>query len=324
MIKYILKRILWMLPVIFGVLCIVFFLSVITPGDPIDTIVGQDAPPEVRDAMREAMGLNDPVLVRFGRYVFGIVTKGDLGNSYKTGEPIVKELVHRFPTTIKLAFFSVLVAIIVAIPLGLISAIKRYSWIDNASMAVALFGVSVPQFWFGLMAILVFAVKIKIFPASGVDDWKGWILPVAMIGIGNAGNFARITRSSMLEVIRQDYVRTARAKGQNEMVITFRHCLRNALIPIVANIGNMIGISLGGAVIAESIFSIPGVGKYMLDAITARDWPAVMGGIVILALSFSIVMLVMDILYTTIDPRLKAEFKAKLKINARKRKVQEA
>ncbi|NLL45463.1 MAG: ABC transporter permease [Clostridiales bacterium] len=324
MLNYIAKRLLWMIPVVFGVICIVFILSAITPGDPVDAIVGFDAPPEVKEAMREQMGFNDPIYVQFFNYFKGIVTEGDLGTSYVSGEPVVKELMRRFPTTLTLTIASVLVAIIVAIPLGLISAVKRYSWIDNASMAVALFGVSVPQFWFGLMSLLIFSVKLGWLPASGTSNFGGWVLPVAMIGIGNAGNFARITRSSMLEVIRQDYVRTARSKGQKEIVITLKHCLRNALIPIVANIGNMIGISMGGAVVAESVFSVPGVGRFMLDAINQRDWPAVQGGIVLLALSFSVIMLVMDLLYTAIDPRLKAEFKSKLKINARKRKVQEA
>jgi len=313
-----------MIPVVLGVLCIVFILSEITPGDPVDSIVGYDAPPEVKEAARERMGLNDPIYVRFFNYVKNIVTKGDLGSSYITNEPVIKELMRRYPTTIILTFASVLVAIIVAVPLGVISAVKRYSWIDNVSMAIALFGVSVPQFWFGLMSLLIFSVKLGWLPASGVSSVLGWVLPVTMIGIGNAGNFARTTRSSMLEVISQDYVRTARAKGQKEIVVIIKHCLRNALIPIVANVGNMIGISMGGAVVAESVFSVPGVGKYMLDAINQRDWPAVQGGIVLLAISFSVIMLIMDLLYTAIDPRLKAEFKKKLKVSARKRKLQEA
>jgi len=324
MLRYIIKRLLWMIPVILGVLCIVFILSEITPGDPVDQVVGYDAPPEVREAMREEMGLNDPVIVRFFRYIGKVVTKGDLGTSYSTGKPVLQEILARFPNTLILTFASVIVALLIALPLGVISAVKQYSVIDNASMAFALFGVSIPQFWFALMTLLIFSVRLKWFPASGIDKLSGWVLPIAMIGISNVGNLARITRSSMLEVIRQDYIRTARAKGQKETAVIVKHGLRNALIPVIANVGNTIGVSLGGAVIAESIFSIPGVGKYMLDSINGRNWPAVQGGIIVLALAFSITMLVMDLLYTVIDPRLKAEFKAKNKMASRKKTVQEA
>ena len=324
MLKYIIKRLLYMIPVILGVLCIVFILSEITPGDPIDTLVGADAPIEVKEAMREKLGLNDPVYVRFANYLVKVVTKGDLGNSYTTDQPVAKELMSRFPITLKLALSAVCVALILAIPLGLVSAVKRYSWVDNISMALALFGVSIPQFWFGLMTLLIFAVRLKVLPASGISTFSGWVLPVAMIGIGNMGNIARITRSSMLDVISQDYIRTARSKGQKEWKVIVKHGLRNALIPIVANVGNTVAISMGGAVIAETIFSIPGVGKYMLDAINARNWPSVQGGLVLLAISFSVIMLILDLLYAAIDPRLKAEFKNKGKKKVSKRKVQEA
>lgn len=217
------------------------------------------------------------------------------------------------PVTVKLTLLSVFVALLIALPLGVLSAVKQYSWIDNVTMAGALFFVSIPQFWFALMLMLVFCVKLQILPASGISGISSWILPVAMIGIGNVGNLARVTRSSMLEIIRQDYMRTARAKGQKNLVVIFKHGLRNALMPVIANVGNTIGVSLGGAVVAESIFSIPGVGQYMLTAINARDWPAVQGGIIILAITFSIVMLIVDLIYTVVDPRLKTEFQAKAK-----------
>ncbi|NLV49179.1 MAG: ABC transporter permease [Clostridiales bacterium] len=324
MLKYIIKRLIWMIPVILGVLCIVFILSEITPGDPVDAVVGYDAPAEVREAMKEEMGLNKPVIVRFIIYVWKIVTRGDLGKSYASGQPVLKELLARFPNTLILTFASIIVALIIAIPLGLISAVKQYSIIDNASMALALFGVSIPQFWFALLTLLVFAVKLKWLPASGIEGFSGWVLPVAMIGIANVGNLARTTRSSMLEVVRQDYIRTARAKGQNEVVVIVIHGLRNALIPVIANVGNTIGVSLGGAIIAESIFSISGVGKYMLDSINQRNWPSVQGGIILLALAFSITMLIMDLLYTLIDPRLKSEFRSKNRIKVKKKTTREA
>ncbi len=319
MLRYIMKRLLWMIPVVVGVVCIIFFLSVITPGDPVTSLVGADAPPEVKEAMREKLGLNDPIYVQFANYTVKIITRGDFGTSYTTGQPVFSELMIRFPITLKLTLASVIVALILSVPLGVISAVKRNSWIDNASMALSLMGVSIPQFWLGLMTLLLFAVKLHWLPASGIAGISGWVLPVLMIGIGNMGNFARTTRASMLEVIQQDYIRTARAKGQTETSIIIKHGLRNALIPIVANVGNIIGISLGGAVIAESIFSLSGVGKYMLDAINARNWPSVQGGIIMLAIAFSLIMLIMDLLYAAIDPRLKTEFRSKGRLFAKRK-----
>ena len=304
MTKYIFRRLVWLIPVIFGVLTIVFILSAITPGDPVDSLLGQESTPEARDALREKLGLNQPVYVQFANYLVRIVTHGDLGTSYQTKQPVAQEMLQRIPVTLKLTFSAVIVALIIAIPLGVISAVKPYSWVDNLSMGIALFGVSIPQFWFALMGMLIFSVMLHWLPASGIKTFAGWVLPVAMIGIDNAGNFARVTRSSMLEVIKQDYIRTARAKGQKEYIVVLRHGLRNALIPVAANVGNMIGVSLGGAIIAETIFSLPGVGKYMIDAIYNRNWPAIQGGVILLALAFSIVMLLMDILYMFIDPRL--------------------
>ncbi len=304
MTKYIIRRLLWLIPVIIGVLTIVFILSAITPGDPVDALLGQESTQEERQELREKLGLDKPVFIQFVNYVVKVVTKGDLGTSYQTKQPVAQEMITRIPVTLKLTFASVLVALIIAIPLGVISSVRPYSWIDNLSMGIALFGVSIPQFWFALMGMLVFAVTLHWLPASGIKTFAGWVLPVAMIGIGNAGNFARVTRSSMLEVVKQDYIRTARAKGQKEYIVILRHGLRNALIPVAANVGNTIGVSLGGAIIAETIFSLPGVGKYMIDAIYNRNWPAIQGGVIMLALAFSIVMLLMDILYMFIDPRL--------------------
>lgn len=318
--RYILKRMLWMIPVMLGVLLIVFFLSAVAPGDPVEQILGADAPYEDKMAMRETLGLNDPFLVRYGRYLKGIVTKGDLGNSYKTGQPVFKEILSKFPNTLKLTVLAVAVALIVGIPLGVVAAVKQYSLLDNATMVFALFGVSVPQFWFALMMMLIFAVKLRWLPSITTGHGAlGWVLPVAMVGIANVGMIARTTRSSMLEVIRQDYIRTARAKGQKEGVVIFKHALRNSLIPVAATLGNTIAASLGGSIIAESIFSVNGVGLYMLNAINGRDWPAVQGGLAFLALVFSFVMLFIDLLYTLIDPRIKDEFDAKNKLAATKR-----
>ena len=320
MARYIVKRLLWMIPVILGVLLIVFALSAFTPGDPVDDIVGYEAPQEVKEAKREELGLNDPFLVRYWNYLTGIFTRGDFGTSYNTNRPVAQELAKKFPNTVKLTVLAVCVALVIGIPLGVISAVKQYSLIDNASMVFALFGVSIPQFWFALMMMLVFSVKLHWLPTMATTGGAlGWIMPVAMIGIANVGNIARTTRSSMLEVIRQDYIRTARAKGQKENVVIVKHALRNALIPVIANVGNTIGVSLGGAVVAENIFSVDGVGNYMLGAIQTRNWPSVQGGLVLLAVCFSVVMLCMDLIYTVVDPRLKDEFNAKSKMAANKR-----
>lgn len=329
MARYIGKRLLWMIPVILGVLLIVFALSAITPGDPVDDIVGFDAPVEVKEAKREELGLNDPFLVRYWRYLVGIVTRGDFGTSYTTKRPVAQEIFKKFPNTVRLTVLAVLVALVIGIPLGVISAVKQYSLIDNASMVLALIGVSIPQFWFALMMMLVFSVKLHWLPTiTSSGGALGWIMPVAMLGIANVGNIARTTRSSMLEVIRQDYIRTARAKGQKENVVIVKHGLRNALIPVIANVGNTIGVSLGGSVVAENIFSVDGVGNYMLGAIQQRNWPSVQGGLMLLAVCFSVVMLCMDLIYTVVDPRLKDEFNAKSKmaknIKAAKKKAKQA
>lgn len=329
MARYIGKRLLWMIPVILGVLLIVFALSAITPGDPVDDIVGFDAPVEVKEAKREELGLNDPFLVRYWRYLVGIVTRGDFGTSYTTRRPVAQEIFKKFPNTVRLTVLAVLVALVIGIPLGVISAVKQYSLIDNASMVLALIGVSIPQFWFALMMMLVFSVRLHWLPTiTSSGGALGWIMPVAMLGIANVGNIARTTRSSMLEVIRQDYIRTARAKGQKENVVIVKHGLRNALIPVIANVGNTIGVSLGGSVVAENIFSVDGVGNYMLGAIQQRNWPSVQGGLMLLAVCFSVVMLCMDLIYTVVDPRLKDEFNAKSKmaknIKAAKKKAKEA
>jgi len=318
--RYIIRRLLWMIPVILGVLLIVFALSAIAPGDPVDSIVGYDAPEEVREAKRQELGLNDPFILRYGRYVIGVFTKGDFGTSYTTKQPVLGEILSRFPNTLKLTFFAVLVALIIGIPLGVIAAVKQYSAIDNATMVFALFGVSVPQFWFALMMMYIFSIKLNWLPPITANSGAaGWVLPVAMIGIANVGMIARTTRSSMLEVIRQDYIRTARAKGQKESKVIFKHALRNSLIPVVATLGNTLASSLGGSVVAESIFAVNGVGLYMLNSIDNRNWPSVAGGLLFLAIVFSFVMLFIDILYTVIDPRLKDEFNAKNKMAANKR-----
>lgn len=307
--KYIFKRLLMMIPVLFGVLLIVFILNHITPGDPARQLVGDSASLADVEAMREKLGLNKPLYEQFGSYIWNLLARGDLGTSYQSKQPVAKEIMQRFPTTILLAVVSVILSVGIGIPTGVLSAIRQYSWIDKLSRALALLGVSMPNFWQGLMNILLFSVYLGWLPASGFYGWQYWILPAVTIGTSSAATITRMTRSSMLEVIRQDYIRTARAKGQSERVITIHHALKNALIPIITIIGIQFGGLLGGAVLTETVFAIPGLGKFMVDAIKARNYPVVQGGVLILAFVFSFVNLIIDILYAFVDPRIKSQYK---------------
>lgn len=307
--RYILRRLLMMVPVLLGVLVIVFTMNHITPGDPARQLAGETASTEAIEALREELGLNQPLLVQFKDYVVKLVTKGDLGISYQTRQPVLDEIMARFPTTFLLALVSMVFSVGIGVPVGIISATRQYSWIDNTSMVVALVGVSMPNFWQGLMNILIFSVYLQWLPATGFYGWKYWILPALTIGTSSAATIARMTRSSMLEVVRQDYIRTARAKGQTERKIVIRHALKNALIPIITVIGIQFGSLLGGAVLTETVFAIPGLGKFMVDAIKARNYPVVQGGVLFLAVVFSFVNLLVDILYAYIDPRIKSIYR---------------
>lgn len=302
--KYILKRLLQMIPVLLGVTLIVFTLMYITPSNPAHMILGDTATPEQIEKLEEELGLNQPFLVRFFDYVVGIVTRFDFGDSWFSGEPIVDELLDRFPKTALLAGMSVMLSVAIGVTCGVIAATKQYSIFDNAATTVSLLGVSMPSFWLALMLGLIFGVKLKILPVSGSYGPEYWILPVLTLGTGGAASIMRMTRSSMLEVIRMDYIRTARAKGQAERVVTTRHALKNALIPVVTVIGIQFGNLLGGSVLVESVFAIPGLGKYGVEAIKQRDLPAVLGSVLFLAMTFSFVNLLTDILYSYIDPRI--------------------
>lgn len=309
MLKYILKRLLLLIPVLLGVTFIIFMLLSVTTGDPAQVILGEGATEDNVAALRTEMGLDDPLVVRFGKFILNFATKGDLGKSYTNNEPVRQLISQRFPNTLKLALCSVAVSVIFGLMFGIISAVKPYSLIDNISMTLALIGVSMPRFWQGLLFILLFSIKLNWLPSSGLTSIKHMILPAFTIGISSMAELARMTRSTMLEVIGQDYVTTARAKGLKEFVVITRHALKNALIPIITVVGINFGVLLGGAVVVESIFSIPGVGKLMLDAIKARNYPVVQGGVLYIAFAFCIVNLVVDILYTFADPRVKSKYR---------------
>jgi peptide/nickel transport system permease protein len=309
MIKYILKRILSLIPVLLGVTFIVFTLLHLTPGDPARMVLGDQASQQAVDELRDEMGLDDPFLLQFGNYVYKAVVQQDIGDSYITKRPVTEEIMNVFPTTLKLASLSMIFAIIIGIPFGIISAIKQYSVFDSTVMVLALIGISMPVFWLGLLLILFFSVKLHWLPSSGFYSFKHMILPAVTLGAQSVAIITRMTRSSMLEVIRQDYIRTVRAKGQKERVVIIKHALGNALIPIITITGLQFGILLGGAVLTEAIFSIPGVGRLMVESIKMRDYPIVQGGVLYIAIAFSAVNLLVDILYAYVDPRIKAQFK---------------
>ena len=305
MVRYIIKRILALIPVLLGVSFIVFSLLTLSEGDPARMIVGEMADEAVLEAVREELGLNDPFLVQYFNYIRRIVFEGDLGTSFQRRTPVIEEILRVFPNTLRLASLAVVVAVVVGVSFGIISAIKQYSILDNVISVVALLGVSMPIFWVGMLMILLFSVRLSWLPSSGFDSWRAMIMPVIALAAQSIAVLARMTRSTMLEVIRQDYIDTARAKGQSERVIIFRHALKNALIPIVTLVGLQFGSLLGGAILTESVFSIPGLGQLMIASIRARDIPLVQGSVLFIAVMFCVVNLVVDILYTFVDPRVK-------------------
>lgn len=308
MLKYIIRRILLLIPVMLGVATIVFSLLYFTPGDPVRNKLGTNASPVEVQKLREKMGLNDPFLLQFGRYLKNIIFKGSLGDSYITEQPVVTEISARVGSTIKLAVASTIVALALGIPLGIVSAIKQYSVFDHITMIFALIGLSMPVFWLGLLIILLFSVKLGWFPSSGFSSFKHLVLPALALGAQSVAVLTRMTRSSMLETIRQDYIRTARAKGQKEKIVVFKHALGNSLIPVITVVGIQFGQLMGGAVMTEIIFSIPGIGRLMIDSIKLRDAPVVLGCVLFVAVTFAIVNLIVDILYTYVDPRIKTQY----------------
>ncbi len=308
MLKYTVKRLILLIPVILCVALLIFVIMSFTPGDPAVIILGENATPEQIAALHEKLGLDDPMLVRFFNYIKGIVTRFDFGTSYTNGREVKQEILQRFGFTLKIASFSMVFSLGIGIPLGIIAALNRNTWKDNLSMSVALVGVSMPTFWFGLMLSIVFALKLRWLPPSGVGGIEHYIMPCLAVSMPGIAGMARQTRSSMLEVIRADYITTARAKGQTERVITFRHALRNALIPVVTQAGAIFGLLMCGTLVAETVFTIPGLGTYMVTAIKSRDYPAIQGAVIMVSIAFSVVMLLVDLLYALVDPRIRAQF----------------
>ena len=307
MAKYFIKRVLLMLPVILGVVILVFTLMQLTPGDPAQVILGSTASDAEINQLRESMGLNDPYIVQLGRYLYNTFIKLDFGVSYITKIPISVELVERFPKTLVFAVSGMVLSLLVGIPLGVNAAVKQNSFADYGSMALALVGTSMPGFWFALVLILFFAGKLQWFPAYGIGGIQYWILPIASTAVVGITTMARQMRSGMLEVIHSDYIVMAKSKGVKRNNIIYKHALPNALIPVITVASMSFGTSLGGTLIAETIFSIPGVGVYIVNAVGNRDYPVVQGGVIVLAIAFSVIMLLCDFLIATVDPRVKAQ-----------------
>ena len=311
MIRYIVKRLLLMIPVILGVTWLIFTIMYFTPGDPARIILGTDASEAEIAALQEDLGLNDGYVVRFVRYVKQVFIDFDMGESYINGRNVGEEIGLRFPYTFRVAAISVVIAVLIGLPLGIVAAVNQFTWKDNAAMMAALVGISMPGFWVGLMLSLAFALRLGWLPATGIGGPQYYILPCLSIGLSGCASIARQTRSGMLEVIRQDYVVTARAKGQVEWKVIYWHALMNALIPIITQVGTMFGIQLGGAMIAETVFSIPGIGTYMVSGIKNRDYPAIQGSVLYVAVIFGIIMLVVDLLYAFVDPRIRAQYQSR-------------
>lgn len=308
MYKYIIKRLLLTIPVLIGVIVIVFTIMALTPGEPARLILGPYAEQADIDAFNEEHDLNAPFPVRLANYIGGIVTGLDFGSSYRTGKPVFEAIMDRFPITLTLASMSIVFSAIVGISLGVISAVKQYSALDTVATITAMVFASVPFFWFGMMLILAFSLKLCILPSNGIDSWVSYILPIITLVVSGSAGLLRMTRSAMLETVRQDCIRTARAKGASERDVVVKHARKNALLPVVTSLGMSFGASLGGAVVIETVFSIPGLGTLVVDSIRDKDFPLVLACILFLAALFCLVMLLVDLVYALIDPRIKAEY----------------
>ncbi len=305
--RFVLKRVLTIIPIMLGTTFIVFSIMSFAPGDAVGMLAA-DASQEEKAALRQELGLDDPLLIQYARYIKNLLL-GDMGISYKSGAPVTEELAARIPYTALLAVVASIITIILAIPLGVIAAIRQNTFFDTSSMVFCLLGISIPPFWLGLLLILSFGVKLKMLPVSGSGSWAHLIMPAITQSVAGLATIARVTRSSMLEVIRQDYIRTARAKGIAYNQVIRRHALKNSLLPTITVAGLQVGALLSGAVVTETVFSWPGIGRFLVSSISWRDTPCVLGCVVIFVLTFSIINLIVDILYGFVDPRIKAIYK---------------
>lgn len=306
--RYIIKRLLWMIPIILCVAILVFTMMTFCPGDPTAIVLGSSATEEDLNFMREQMGLNQPFLIRLGTYLRDAFLRFDLGKSYLTKVSISDSIKEYLPRTMLLTIITMIISVGLALPLGITAATHQGRWQDTACMVFALIGISIPSFWLALLLILEFSVKHAWLPAMGIGGLEYYILPAISGSLTGVAALARQTRSSMLDVIRADYITTARAKGVSERNVITKHALKNALIPIITVIGTQFGKHLGGTMVIETIFGIPGMGQFIITGVNQRDYPVVQSGAIFLAAVFSLCMLGVDLMYAAADPRIKAQY----------------
>lgn len=305
--KYILKRLLLLIPILIGVTLVVFIILTLTPGDPARFILGPNASDETVAKLGVEMGLDDPMLVRYANYIKGVL-KGDFGNSYTSNLPVVESIINNLPVTLKMALLATFFSSLIGIPLGIISALKHRSFLDVSNTIVSMFLMGLPGFWLALILMLIFSLNLKLLPSSGVGTWKHYILPLATLLTGTAASLMRVVRTTMLDTIRQDYIKTARAKGAPERVVIIRHALKNAMMIIVTQVGLLFANLLAGTVLIETVFGLPGLGTLTLIAIRSKDIPMVMANTIFFAIIFISMILLIDIIYAFIDPRIKAKY----------------
>lgn len=306
--RFVLKRLLLMIPIVIGVSLLIFVILDLIPGDPGSNLLGAGARQADIDLLNEQLGYNLPLIQRYGLYMYNAIFKLDLGKSYATKKPVFNDVANRLPVSLAVAFNAIVFSMLFGIPLGILSAVKQNTVFDRIPTALALLLSSQPAFLIGLVMMLIFSMRLGWLPATGISSWKSYIMPMIALGLPNGGRQLRFTRSSMLETIRQDYVRTAKAKGAPSRVVIWRHAMKNALLPVITLAGTSFGILIGSAVATETIFGLPGLGTYVVMGIRQKDIPVVTGGIMILAIIFSFVILLVDISYAFVDPRIRAKY----------------
>lgn len=314
--RYFLKRCLLIIPITLGVSLIVFAILAVTPGDPATMILGIGGTQEDIDRINKELGYDQPFLTRYYNYLYNAVVRQDLGTSYQFKTPVWSNIKARLPVSFRITVLALSFASLVGIPIGVLSAVKQYSLLDTMPTVIALFLAAIPSFWLGMILMYFFSLRLGWFPATGIQSWKSYVMPTISLGLPYAAQQLRFSRSSMLETIRQDYIRTARAKGAPENIVIWKHALKNALMPIITVIGINFSLILGGAVATETLYSIPGLGSMVVTGIKMKDIPMVMGGIIVLSVICSFIMLVVDLIYALIDPRIKAKYTRKRRVPA--------
>ncbi len=308
MYRYVLKRILFLIPTILGVIFIIYFVLNLTPGNPGRSILGVSAPQEAVDQLNEELGYNDPLLVKYARYVKNLVVDQSFGTSYFTGQDVADEVLPRFGVTLKLSVIGIIISTLVGVPLGILTAVKQYSVWDYVPSVLAFLLAAIPSFVLGMSLLLIFSLKLNWLPSYGLATWKSYIMPALCMAIPVTAFNVRFTKSSMLESIRADYIDTARAKGAKERTVIWKHALKNALLPVITNIGLNMGGLIMGAVVAERLFSVPGIGALIVDRIAYKDEPVIIAGTIVISITFTVIMLLVDIIYAFVDPRIKAKY----------------